>query len=126
MIWRATSLPLFTSCVAALLHDVKDYKYSGSEHAQEEAIREFLLRQHFPAEKSDKVVRIVKGVGFKGELKAAARFPFSLESMSFPNYFRRQKYSQSSLSCRTRIGPLLSSAPPSPHGFLAGLMPLGP
>jgi len=62
--------------LAALLHDVKDYKYSRSETAQEEAIRDFLRHHNYPEAALELVVRIVKGVGFKGEIAGGQKEMF--------------------------------------------------
>jgi len=54
--------------IAALLHDVRDYKYSGSEHAGEEAAREFLQKLSYDTAKIETIVTIIQGIGFKNEL----------------------------------------------------------
>jgi len=54
--------------LAALLHDIRDWKYSGSASAGEEAARSFLLAHNYPPEKVDLVCSIVKNLGFKSEL----------------------------------------------------------
>ena len=55
--------------LSALLHDVADWKYSGSETAGEEAARAFLEQHHYPRAQTDIVVWIIHNVGFKTELK---------------------------------------------------------
>lgn len=54
--------------LAALLHDIKDWKYSGSETAGVEAVREFLQIAGCKASIVVQVVYVVEHVGFKGEL----------------------------------------------------------
>uniref|UniRef100_A0A6A7GDU3 Hd repeat domain-containing protein n=1 Tax=Hirondellea gigas TaxID=1518452 RepID=A0A6A7GDU3_9CRUS len=54
--------------LAALLHDVKDWKYSKSETAGVEAVQEFLLEQKVSHEVISRILRIVDGVSFKNEL----------------------------------------------------------
>mmetsp|Transcript_1582 Transcript_1582/g.2093 ORF Transcript_1582/g.2093 Transcript_1582/m.2093 type:complete len:221 (+) Transcript_1582:44-706(+) len=54
--------------LAALLHDVNDWKYSGSETAGVETAVAFLKSQNFDEEKIKKVAQIIEGVGFKNEL----------------------------------------------------------
>jgi len=53
--------------LGAILHDVKDSKYSGSETASAETVRQFFLEQHYPQEKIDQVVYIVENVSFRKE-----------------------------------------------------------
>lgn len=54
--------------LGALLHDIADWKYSGSEMAGPEKARSWLLSQQFDKDRTDKVIAIVEGVGFKNEL----------------------------------------------------------
>eukprot|EP01083_Nonionella_stella_P304624 1059467_1 len=54
--------------LAALLHDIRDWKYSGSESAGQDAAREFLTAQCVPEGKIARVCRIIDGVSFKNEL----------------------------------------------------------
>jgi uncharacterized protein len=58
--------------LAALLHDIDDWKYSGSE--TDERARTFLESLEVPSETIDFVLRIIKGVGFKEELGDSVRF----------------------------------------------------
>jgi uncharacterized protein len=58
--------------IASLLHDVADWKYSGSEEAGPEAIRHILEKeggQLFPPQRIESVIAIVTGIGFKNELE---------------------------------------------------------
>jgi uncharacterized protein len=64
--------------LAAILHDVGDYKYSGSETAGPDAVREWLTSQNYPQDKTDKIVAIVEGISFKNEL-GGAKHPQSIE-----------------------------------------------
>ncbi|OQR91605.1 hypothetical protein ACHHYP_04544 [Achlya hypogyna] len=61
--------------LAALLHDIDDWKYSGAE-TSERALA-FLRSQNVEAEKIDFILKIIKGVGFKEELgtTGAPMFP---------------------------------------------------
>lgn len=76
--------------IGALVHDVDDFKYSGSEIAGIDNVARFLAEkvgpsacagipalphaplghraQKYPQEKADKVVRIVEGVSFRKEI----------------------------------------------------------
>jgi uncharacterized protein len=63
--------------LAALLHDVADWKVSGSETAGAEAAQDWLSRQGVDPEVRDHVVAIVAGVSFKGPGSPDA--PLSLE-----------------------------------------------
>ncbi|OQR96908.1 hypothetical protein THRCLA_07125 [Thraustotheca clavata] len=55
--------------LAALLHDIDDWKYTGSN--SNERANNFLLSQNVDAEKIDFILKIIKGVGFKEELSAS-------------------------------------------------------
>ncbi|KAF0697987.1 Aste57867_11369 [Aphanomyces stellatus] len=52
--------------LAALLHDIDDWKYTGSD--SNERARAFLQSQAIEQEKIEFVLKIVKGIGFKEEL----------------------------------------------------------
>jgi len=54
--------------LAALLHDIKDWKYSGSESAGGEAAAAFLKSHAIPQPIIDRVVHVVNSIGFKSEL----------------------------------------------------------
>ena len=54
--------------LAALLHDISDWKYSGSETRGIEQAREFLTKENFPAERVERVCTLIEQVGFKNEL----------------------------------------------------------
>jgi uncharacterized protein len=56
--------------LGALLHDIEDWKYSGSETAGVEAAAKFLKENHYDTAKTETVLKIIKGVGFKEELAA--------------------------------------------------------
>ncbi|KDO22364.1 hypothetical protein SPRG_11316 [Saprolegnia parasitica CBS 223.65] len=60
--------------LAALLHDIDDWKYAGSE-TSERALA-FLQSQNVEAEKIAFVLKIIKGVGFKEELAGGAEAMF--------------------------------------------------
>lgn len=54
--------------LGALLHDIADWKYSGSETAGSEKARAWLLSQNYDASRTQQVVDIIDGIGFKNEL----------------------------------------------------------
>eukprot|EP00762_Andalucia_godoyi_P007561 ANDGO_00808.mRNA.1 Uncharacterized protein YpgQ len=54
--------------LAALLHDIADWKYSNSETAGAEKAREFLTLHDCPDGTMSRVLFIVKNLGFKNEL----------------------------------------------------------
>ena len=56
--------------LAALLHDVRDWKYSGDVDAGADAVREWLQKQGYPRDKTDAIVDIISRMGFKEELKS--------------------------------------------------------
>lgn len=59
--------------LAALLHDVRDAKYSGSEEAGPAAAREFLLGQAYAPPLAERVAWIIANVSFRKELKSRER-----------------------------------------------------
>jgi uncharacterized protein len=65
---QSSALSLELVELAALLHDVKDWKYSGSETAGVEAARAFLAEHKYPADRTNVVAHIIEMVGFKSEL----------------------------------------------------------
>uniref|UniRef100_A0A7S0WLL8 HD domain-containing protein n=1 Tax=Pyramimonas obovata TaxID=1411642 RepID=A0A7S0WLL8_9CHLO len=58
--------------LAALLHDLHDWKYSGSITAGAEASREFLSAQGCPTHVIELVVSTIQRIGFKDELEKGA------------------------------------------------------
>eukprot|EP00741_Cyanophora_paradoxa_P009887 tig00001704_g9577.t1 len=67
--------------MAALLHDVKDLKFSGREGATADAVAAFLRSIEYPEEKARDVQRIVAGVSFRDELRgggAGVELPLEL------------------------------------------------
>ncbi|PNW83535.1 hypothetical protein CHLRE_05g234647v5 [Chlamydomonas reinhardtii] len=56
--------------LAALLHDVRDWKYSGSDGATAEAVQAFLADQGVAPDTAQRVLYIISRVGFKEELAA--------------------------------------------------------
>jgi uncharacterized protein len=54
--------------LAAILHDVGDWKYSGSETSGPFAVKLFLQNEHLEPSKIDKIIEIIKEVSFKEEL----------------------------------------------------------
>ena len=55
--------------LAALLHDVADFKYSKNEKATSEAINSFLSKFNYPEEKIKNIITIVDNVSFKNEIE---------------------------------------------------------
>lgn len=54
--------------LAALLHDVRDWKYSGDVDAGANAVREWLATRGYPGDKASVIVDIISRMGFKEEL----------------------------------------------------------
>ncbi|PNH10726.1 hypothetical protein TSOC_002492 [Tetrabaena socialis] len=54
--------------LAALLHDVRDWKYSGSDSSTAEAVQAFLCSQGLHPATTGRVLAIIARVGFKEEL----------------------------------------------------------
>ena len=54
--------------LAALLHDIADWKYSGSDAAGVERAREWLTEQGYCAAKKQRVLYIIENVSFHTEL----------------------------------------------------------
>lgn len=52
--------------LAALFHDVDDYKFSGDHEAGYRFAKAFLAGQGYPAERAEHVASIVHDLGFKG------------------------------------------------------------
>ncbi|GLC65742.1 hypothetical protein PLESTF_000335100 [Pleodorina starrii] len=61
--------------LAALLHDVRDWKYSGSDDATAQAVTAFLTSQGLDSETISRLTYIISRVGFKEELAAAGATP---------------------------------------------------
>jgi uncharacterized protein len=57
--------------LAALLHDVDDWKYSGVGSVSDKTAR-FLMSQGYPAERAARVLQVIREVGFKSELGSGA------------------------------------------------------
>ena len=58
--------------LAALLHDVRDWKYSGDADAGADAVRDWLRGRKYPEDKAAAIVDIISRMGFKEELATAA------------------------------------------------------
>lgn len=54
--------------MGALMHDIKDWKYSGSDTAGAEAVEKWLTEKRYPVDKIQKVLEIVKGISFSSEI----------------------------------------------------------
>eukprot|EP01080_Neovahlkampfia_damariscottae_P003959 gene3959-7215_t len=54
--------------LSALLHDLKDYKYSGDENAGPKATREFLEKLNYPKDNIERIVFVIENISFKNEL----------------------------------------------------------
>ena len=75
MLFRKTN-GTFKIELAAVLHDVQDWKYSKSEEAGPDAVRAFLESQNYDKEKTEIVVRVVKGISYKNEISGGCEvFP---------------------------------------------------
>ncbi|MGK3201235.1 HD domain-containing protein [Amycolatopsis sp. MEPSY49] len=74
---REESADAFVVELAALLHDVEDYKLSGSEEAGPRFASEFLTSIGVAGEDADHVAEIIRNMSFKGARVAPA--PLSLE-----------------------------------------------
>lgn len=61
--------------LAALLHDLHDWKYSGSATAGAEAAAAWLRGQGYAAAPTAQVVAIIQRIGFKDELAAGSQLP---------------------------------------------------
>eukprot|EP00466_Bigelowiella_natans_P016672 jgi/Bigna1/76801/fgenesh1_pg.44_\ len=56
--------------LAALLHDIRDWKYSGDENEGIVEVEKFLGSKNCPKCVTEQVLHIVKNIGFKNELAA--------------------------------------------------------
>ncbi|KAF5843085.1 hypothetical protein DUNSADRAFT_2698 [Dunaliella salina] len=65
--------------LAATLHDVQDYKYSGSATATAISVKAFLTEQEAPDDLIERVLSIISSVGFKDELGRQAGHDLSPE-----------------------------------------------
>ncbi|KAL0020408.1 hypothetical protein WJX77_000208 [Trebouxia sp. C0004] len=59
--------------IGSLLHDIQDWKYSGSETAAATTVQEYLQLQSYPQDKQKAVLDIIQGIGFKDEIGAGRR-----------------------------------------------------
>jgi uncharacterized protein len=57
--------------LAALLHDVRDWKYSSDVNAGADAVSTWLALQQYPMDKAAIIVHIISRMGFKEELSKA-------------------------------------------------------
>lgn len=64
--------------LGALLHDIGDWKYTGSETKGRELAEKFLTEQNYDPIKKQKILEIIDGVSFKNEL-GGIKIPLSLE-----------------------------------------------
>lgn len=64
--------------LAALLHDIGDYKYVR-DPSEEKIVEEFLANEGIEESKSTKILSIIKKMGFKEELSGLAVDSYSLE-----------------------------------------------
>jgi uncharacterized protein len=59
--------------LAALMHDVHDYKYSGSETACEEAVDKFLTERNYPQDKKTRVIYIINNISYSKEIEKGSK-----------------------------------------------------
>lgn len=59
--------------IASLLHDIQDWKYSGSETAAATTVQEYLQQHSYPQDKQKAVLDIIQGIGFKDEIGVGRR-----------------------------------------------------
>lgn len=74
---KEEQLPLDSLLVvelAALLHDVKDWKYSGDEFSNEHAVSEFLSTTELKEDVREKILGVIRCMGFKNELDKGTSF----------------------------------------------------
>ncbi|KAI3734244.1 hypothetical protein L6452_13709 [Arctium lappa] len=64
--------------LAALLHDIGDYKYLRNP-SEEKVVEEFLAKEGMDMDKSSKILDIIKGMGFKEELKGVSNGSYTPE-----------------------------------------------
>lgn len=64
--------------LAALLHDIGDYKYMR-DSSEEKIVEDFLVNEGIKDSKRMKIIDIIKGMGFKDELKGLGNGSFSPE-----------------------------------------------
>jgi uncharacterized protein len=55
--------------LGAIMHDVHDYKYSGSETAGAEAVDKFLSEHNYPNDKKQRVLHIINNISYSKELE---------------------------------------------------------
>jgi uncharacterized protein len=66
--------------IAALLHDVKDWKYCGDEQAGKQYACSLLEQLSYAPDKIQRVVSVIESVGFKDELSSNSARELSTES----------------------------------------------
>ncbi|CAA7391100.1 unnamed protein product [Spirodela intermedia] len=65
--------------LAALLHDIGDYKYTKDQTDDTAMVEKFLNDEGLEDCKTEKILRIIKAMGFKNEVTHASCFDSSLE-----------------------------------------------
>ncbi|KAJ3690174.1 hypothetical protein LUZ61_019338 [Rhynchospora tenuis] len=65
--------------LAALLHDIGDYKYMKNSVEDTSIVEHFLEEEGLDASKREKILSIIKGMGFKNEVSQTASVKFSTE-----------------------------------------------
>ncbi|XP_077231403.1 metal-dependent phosphohydrolase [Tasmannia lanceolata] len=65
--------------IAALLHDIGDYKYVSEESEEAMIVEKFLEEEGLEESKKEKILGIIRGMGFKDELAENAYGSSSLE-----------------------------------------------
>ncbi|KAJ3682296.1 hypothetical protein LUZ60_014869 [Juncus effusus] len=65
--------------LAALLHDIGDYKYTENFVEDISIVERFLQEEGLEESKRERIISIIKGMGFKNEISQTAHFQFSTE-----------------------------------------------
>ncbi|ONK56509.1 uncharacterized protein A4U43_C10F9540 [Asparagus officinalis] len=65
--------------IAALLHDIGDYKYTKDLVEDTSILEKFLKEEGLEDSKREKILSIIKGMGFKNEVAKISCFDFSTE-----------------------------------------------
>ena len=94
--------------LAALLHDIGDWKYTGSDTAGAELAKAFLTEQGHPEDKVEQIIYIIDHVSFSGEL---ARKRVRTIQQSFVHSFQLIQHFQVDSSTLLIVNVVDSSSP---------------